>query len=214
MTPLTPADAVTALNRRYAVKKFDPARTIPPDTWAELEEALRLSPSSYGLQPWKFVVVTDPTVRRLLRPAAWDQSQITDASHLVVFCVKKGMGPADADRLVRRIAQVRGVPVESLDGYKGMMSRSLSKPASEVDPWMTHQVYIALGVFLATAAVVGVDACPMEGFQPDQFDQLLGLSARGYGSVVLAAAGYRAADDPYAKLAKVRYEPAEVIERV
>lgn len=214
MTTLSPATAVAALGWRYAVKKFDPARKIAADTWAKLEDALRLSPSSYGLQPWKFVVVTDPAVRQRLRPVAWDQPQITDASHLVVFCVKKGMGQADAERLVKRIAQVRGLPAESLDGYKQMMSRSLSKPAAEIDPWMTHQVYIALGVFLTTAAVLGVDACPMEGFQPDKFDEMLGLSAKGYGSVVLATAGYRAADDGYGQLAKVRYEPAEVIEHV
>lgn len=213
--PAVPSETVLGqLNWRYATKKFDPAKKIAPDLWQALEQALVLSPSSYGLQPWKFVVVTDPAVRQKLRPAAWNQPQITDASHLVVFAVKKGVGPADADRLVRRTAEVRGIPVEALEGYKGMMYGSLSKPADQIDPWMARQSYIALGFFLTAAALLGVDACPMEGIEPAKFDDILGLSAKGYGSVVVAAAGYRAADDPNAGMAKVRYAPGEVVEHV
>ena len=214
--PTVPADAVLAqLHWRYATKKFDPARKIPPDLWDRLEQTLHLAPSSYGLQPWRFVVVTDPAVRAKLHAVGYKQPQLLDASHLVVFAAKKGMGPADADRLIRRTAEVRGVPEESLDGYRQMMAGSLTaKPPADVDAWMSRQAYIPLGVFLTACALVGVDACPMEGFQPDQFDDILGLKAKGYGSLALAAAGYRAADDPYATLAKVRYPRAEVIERV
>lgn len=215
MAAISPDALLAQLRWRYATKKFDPARKIPADLWERLEDALILAPSSYGLQPWKFVVVTDPAVRAKLHPFAWNQSQILDASHLVVFCVKKGMGPVDADRLIRRTAEVRGVPVESLEAYKGMMLGSFSTQSTEaVDTWMTRQVYISLGVFLASAAVLGVDACPMEGFQPQKFDEVLGLTAKGYGSVVLAAAGYRTADDKYGQAAKVRYPKSEVIEHV
>lgn len=200
---------------RYAVKKFDSTRKIAPDLWAKLEDAALLSPSSYGLQPWKIVVVTDPAVRAQLRPAAWNQAQIVDASHLVVFCVKKGMGAADAQRLIERTAAVRGVPVESLLGYRDMIAGSFGRNTPEAnDAWMSRQVYIALGVFLSAAAMMGVDACPMEGFQPDKYDEILKLKERGYGSLVLAAAGYRAADDGYASAPKVRYPKAEVIEWV
>lgn len=214
--PAVSADTVLGqLGWRYATKKFDAAKKIPSAVWDQLEEALRLAPSSYGLQPWKFFVVTDPAVRAKLHPAAWNQAQILDASHLVVFAVKKGMGPADAERLVKRVAEVRGVPVESLDGYKGMMAGSLSgKPTEEVDHWMTRQVYIALGVFLSAAALIGVDACPMEGFQPALFDEILGLPAKGYGSVVLATAGYRSPADNYAAAKKVRYKREDVIEHI
>lgn len=213
---MVPIETVLAqLRWRYATKKFDATRKIAPDLWGQIEEAVRLSPSSYGLQPWKFVVVTDHAVRARLHPVAWNQPQILDASHLVVFCVKKNMGPADADRLVERTSDVRGVPLDALKGYRDMMAASLSnKPAAEIDAWMSRQVYLALGVFLTTAAMLGVDACPMEGFQPDKFDEILGLPAQGYGSVVLGAAGYRSPDDRAALAAKVRYPAEDVVARV
>ena len=215
MPTMSPADALAALNWRYAVKKFDPARKIPADTWAALEHALVLSPSSYGLQPWKFVVVETPAVREQLLPHSWGQRQVVDADKLVVFAVKTDVTPADADRLIARSSAVRGIPAEKLEGYRQMMAGSLSKtPAAEIDVWMSRQVFIALGVFLTTAAVLGVDACPMEGFVPAKYDEVLGLGAKGYAARVAATAGYRAADDAYAGLKKVRYEPGEVIERV
>lgn len=215
MTPLSPDAAVAALNWRYAVKKFDPAKKIPAATWAALEHALVLSPSSYGLQPWKFFVVDTPAVREQLLPHSWGQRQVVDASHLVVFAVKKEMTAADADRLVARTSQVREVHVEALAGYRKMMAGSLARtPADEIDVWMSRQVFIALGFFLTAAAVLGVDTCPMEGFVPEKYDEVLGLGAKGYASRVVATAGYRAADDPNAGLKKVRYEPGEVIERV
>jgi nitroreductase len=211
----SPTAVLTALNWRYAVKKFDPARKIPVDTWAALEQSLVLSPSSYGLQPWKFFVVETPSVREQLLPHSWGQRQVVDASHLVVFAVKKDVGPADAERLVSRSAAVRGIPVEKLAGYKNMMVGSLTRgSAADIDVWMSRQVFIALGVFLTTAAVLGVDACPMEGFVPEKYDELLGLAAKGYAARVAATAGYRAADDPNAALAKVRFPVEEVVERV
>lgn len=210
------ADVVLGqLKWRYAVKQFDASKKIPAETWAKLEEALVLSPSSYGLQPWKFFVVTNPEVRAKLAPVSWNQPQITQASHLVVFAVKKGMGAADAERLIKRTAEVRGIPVESLDGYKGRMTGSFSRLSPEViDAWMSKQVMIALGVFLTSAALLGIDACPMEGFMPAKYDEILGLTAKGYGSVVIATAGYRSADDKYGDLAKVRYPASEVIEHI
>jgi nitroreductase len=207
--------ALAVLTWRFSVKKFDPAKKIPAVTWQTLEHALVLSPSSYGLQPWKFFVVDDPAVRAELLPASWNQSQIVDASHLVVFAVKADVGPADAQRLINRTAEVRGVPAASLDPYHRRLVGSLtSLTPAEVEAWMTRQVFIALGVFLTTAAFVGVDACPMEGFEPPKYDEILGLREKGYKSVVLATAGYRHADDRLAAAAKVRYPHAEVVEHV
>lgn len=215
MTPVSPATALAALNWRYAVKKFDKTKKIPADTWAALEQALVLSPSSYGLQPWKFFVVETPATREQLLPHSWGQKQIVDASHLVVFAVKKDVGPADAERLVARSSAVRGIPPATLDGYKNMMVGSLTRSsAPEIDAWMSRQVFIALGVFLTTAAMLGVDACPMEGFVPEKYDEILGLTAKGYAARVAATAGYRAADDAYAALAKVRFPAEEVVARV
>jgi nitroreductase len=205
---------VKQLRWRYATKKFDPARKIPVEDWQTLEQALLLAPSSFGLQPWKFVVVTDPTVRARLREVSWGQPQITDASHLVVFAAKANLGPADVERYLARIAEVRGVALPSLDGFRQTMLGSLKKPQAEVANWTRRQVYIALGTFLTTAALLGIDACPMEGFQVADYDKILDLSHQGYGATVLAAAGYRVPEDPFAALAKVRYRPEDVIEHV
>jgi nitroreductase len=208
----TPDALLAGLRRRYAVKKFDAAGKIPAATWNALEEALVLSPSSYGLQPWKFFVVENPALRAKLKSASWEQTQITDADKLVVFAVKKDFGAADVERFVERISEVRRVPKEMLDGYKKMMLASASLPPEKVAAWLIRQVYIALGVFLTSAAALGVDACPMEGFDKDQYDQLLGLPAKGYNAVVVATAGVRAADDAAATQAKVRFAKNEVVE--
>ena len=214
MKPVHNETIVRQLNWRYATKKFNAARTIQAPDWKTLEQALVLSPSSYGLQPWKFFVVTRPEVRARLREAAWNQAQITDASHLVVLAVKKEFSAADVERYVARVADVRNVPVESLEGYRKMMLGTVNRPAEQVASWTSRQVYIALGNFLAAAAMLGIDACPMEGFDAAQFDEILGLEKEGYTALVLAAAGYRAQDDAYAKLPKVRYSAEEVIANV
>ncbi len=213
MQPVTPDHLLGQLRWRYAVKKFDGEKKIPAETWTALEESLVLSSSSYGLQPWKFFVVETPEIRAELLPHSWGQKQVVEASHLVVFALKNDIGAADAERLARRTAELHAVPVASTDGYRKMMTNSLtSKPQAEVDVWMTHQVYIALGHFLTAAALLGVDACPMEGFVPAKYDHILGLPAKGYRSVVLATVGYRAADDPNARKPKVRFPVAEVVE--
>ena len=209
-----PETLVSALNWRYAVKKFDASGRIPLDKWEALEESLVLSPSSYGLQAWKFLVIEDKALRAKLRPASWDQSQITDADKLVVFLVKKDAGPADVQRFVDRISEVRRIPAEMLEGYKQMMTQSVTLPSEKVEAWLTRQVYIALGTFLTAAAALGVDATPMEGFDKDKYDEILDLHAKGWKSVVVAAAGVRAVDDATAKNAKVRFPLSEVVEHL
>lgn len=210
----TPDSLTTSLRWRIATKKFDPTKKIPADRWAALEEALVLSPSSYGLQPWKFFVVNDPALRDALKEASWKQSQITDADKLVVFAVKKDFGAADVERFVERISEVRRLPKEVLADYKKMMLASASLPPEKVAAWLIRQVYIALGVFLTSAAALGVDACPMEGFDKDKYDEVLGLPAKGYNAVVVATAGYRAADDAYAAQKKVRFAKEEVVAHI
>ncbi|MGO9596909.1 MAG: NAD(P)H-dependent oxidoreductase [Isosphaeraceae bacterium] len=211
MKPVADEVLLGQLQWRYATKKFDPARKISPDDWRTLEQALVQAPSSYGLQPWKFFVVTERALRERLKPASWNQSQVTDASHLVVFAIRKNMGPADVERYVARIAEVRGVAPKSLEGFKQMMLGTLSRPVEEVNIWAMHQVYIALGFFLCAAAMLGIDACPLEGFVPQKYDEILGLAEQGYGSVVLATAGYRASDDHNIALPKVRFKTEDVV---
>ena len=213
MKPVPNDTLLAQLKWRYACKKFDPARAIPAADWETLAQALVLAPSSYGLQPWKFFAVTDPAVKAKLPAISWGQGQPQDCSHMVVLAVRKPVTPADIDRLIARIVEVRGVTAESLAGYKKMMLGSHQRTTPEqLDAWMTHQVYIALGQFMASAALLGIDTCPMEGIQPADYDALLGLPAQGYHAVVGCAAGYRAADDAYAQAAKVRFKTEEVVQ--
>lgn len=209
---LSPDALLTSLRWRIATKKFDAARNIPAPLWSALEESLVLAPSSYGLQPYKFFVVEEKALRAKLQSASWGQTQIVDADKLVVFAVKKDLGPDHVDRFIERISEVRRMPKEALEPYKKMMLGSVSQEPARVQAWAVRQVYIALGVFLTSAAVLGVDACPMEGIDQGQYDQILGLPEKGWNAVFVATAGYRAADDAYAKLAKVRFEKSELLE--
>ncbi|CAK6693976.1 NAD(P)H-dependent oxidoreductase [Synechococcus sp. CCY9201] len=213
---LPPSELLQALNWRYATKVFDRSRRIDAQTWAALEQTLVLSPSSYGLQPWKFLVITDPGLRLQLRPHSWDQSQVTDCSHLVVFLRQQTIGAAELDRLIQRTSEVRGVPVEQLAFYREMMQKDLvDGPRSEqIERWASNQVYIALGTFMTASALLGVDTCPIEGFSPTDYDRILDLETSGYRSCVVCAAGYRQPDDKYARLAKVRYRGSSLIERL
>ena len=206
---------LTALQWRYATKRFDPTRRIPPEVWSALQQALILSPSSYGLQPYRFLVVEDPGIRRELLPHSWEQPQIVEASHLVVFASRTEMTEGDVDALVRRTSETRGVPPATLDGYRSAMVGDLVRgPRSKVAAeWAARQAYIALGTLLAAAPLLGVDACPMEGFSPGEYDRILGLEGSGYRSVVVAALGYRAGDDRYATLPKVRFDERTLVQR-
>lgn len=214
--PVPDAQLLAQLRWRYATKKFDAQKKIPATTWSALEQALVLSPSSFGLQPWKFYVVESPAVREQLKAASWGQSQVTDASHLVVFTVKKSMGPADVDRLVDAMVKERGADRAQLEGYRQMMLGFVAKVPFGItqEEWSARQVYIAVGQLLASAAMLGVDACPIEGLDPAAYDRVLGLEAKGYRTLCSAALGYRASDDRHANLAKIRYPLAEMVERV
>lgn len=203
-----------ALSWRYATKVFDPARRIAPEVWSTLEQSLVLTPSSFGLQPYRFLVITDPALKARLRPVSWDQSQVTDCSHFVVFLAKRTITEADIDHFLDRITEVRGIKTADLASYKGMMMNSLvvGKRAKPVEEWAADQAYIALGQFMAAAALLGVDACPMEGFDHAQYDAILGLDGTPYRAVVACPAGYRGSGDKYASLAKVRFPAKELME--
>ena len=210
-------DALLAtLRRRYATKKFDPQRKISEADWKTLEEALVLTPSSFGLQPWKFIIVSDPNVRSQLVPVTWNQTQVTECSHYVVFAIIKNLSESHVDAYLNRISHVRGIPVENLQWYREMMVDNIIQgPRSlDVNNWAARQAYIALGNFMTSAALLGIDTCPIEGLEPGQYDKILGLSKRGLATVMACAAGYRNSEDKYATLAKVRFDPQNVIERI
>lgn len=208
----SPESLTAALKWRYAVKKFDAARAIPNPLWAALEEALLLTPSSFGLQPWKFFVVDDPALRAKLREASWGQAQVTDAARFVVFAVRNDFTAEDVERHVLRTAEVRNMPVTALENFRKVMLGVVSRPPAQREAWAAKQVYIALGNFMTSAAALGVDVCPMEGLDPAKYDEILGLPEKGYHALVAAAAGYRSEEDVYAKIPKVRYDKAEVVE--
>ncbi len=216
MQTIDPSQLIDVLTWRYATKQFDPARKIPSEIWETLEDALVLSPSSYGLQPWQFFVVTDPAVKAALRPHSWDQSQVTDCSHHVVFAIRTTLEAEFVDKYISRIAEVRGVETSAMDFLKGMITADiLEGPRSKiVQEWATRQAYIALGNFMTSAAFLGVDTCPMEGFDPAKYDEILGLPAKGYKAVVACPAGYRADTDKYASLPKVRFDKNELIQHI
>jgi len=212
--PISVEELLATQRWRYATKLFDPSRTIPAEQWQALEDCLVLSPSSYGLQPWKFLVIDDPALRQELRPHSWNQSQVTDCSHLVVLLVKRTVTAADADRFVASIATARGQEISSLDTYRQMIQVDLIEGprAAAIERWASNQLYIALGNLMTSAALLGIDTCPIEGFSPPDYDRILGLESGPFRSAVVCACGYRSADDKYATLAKVRYPASELIE--
>lgn len=204
-----------SLKWRYAVKKYDPAKKISAEDWQTLEDAMILAPSSLGLQPYKLVVVTDPEVRERLKEASYGQTQITDASHLVVFAYKQTLTEADGNALIERTAEVRGVSKDTLGDFEKSIQGAISRAVDGgyVDVWNSRQAYIALGFLTETAALIGIDATPMEGFIPEKYNEILGLGE--YSAVAIAAVGYRDTENDWlAPLAKVRKVPSDLIVRI
>lgn len=211
----TPESLLASLRWRYATKKFDATRKIPVETWDAVEKSLVLTPSSFGLQPWKFMIIQDLGVRALLLNESWRQPQVTEASHYVVLTARTELEETDIDAWISCMSSVQGSAPEALAPLKGMIqgfAQGMSREARQA--WNVRQVYIALGQLMATAAMLGLDACPMEGISPDGYDQILGLEGSGYATVVGCALGYRSEDDKYAKIPKARFDQTQVIETV
>ena len=201
------------LSWRYAVKKFDSSKKISAKNWEILEESLRLSPSSYGLQPWKFIVVQNRDILKQLTSLSWGQSQIEDCSHYVVITSKIKLDEDLIQKHVNKTAEVRGMDPKLLDGYKRVMVGDLiNGPRGEtIYHWAQRQTYIAMGFIMETAAVLEIDTCPLEGLDPKGYDKVLGLENTGYGTVAGVACGYRHAEDKYQKIKKVRFDKDDVI---
>ena len=213
--PVTTENLLSALRWRYATKKFDPIRKIPGETWDAIEESLVLTPSSFGLQPWKFMMIADPAVRAALTGVSWNQPQVNDASHYVVLTARTDLNSPDIDAWMERMTEVQGTSLESVAPLKGMIEGFASSMSQEArQGWNIRQAYIALGQLMTSAAMLGIDACPMEGISAVDYDRILGLEGSGYATVVACALGYRAADDKYAAAPKARFEKSRVIARV
>lgn len=205
-----------ALEWRYATKAFDPSQKISESDWKTLESSLVNAPSSFGLQPWKFLVVQNQEIREKLKPVSWNQTQVTDSSHYVVFLYKEKMDEDHINKFIQRTAEIRQTPVEALAGYRDMMIDNLVKgPRSQtIDVWAQKQAYIAMGFLMETASLLKIDACPMEGIDPAAYDKILGLEGSGWKTAATVALGYRDGSDKYATAKKVRFQTEDVVKFV
>lgn len=205
---------IEALKWRYATKKFDKSKKVSSSDLNELLESARLAPSSFGLQPWKMVVVTNEDLRKKLSEKAWGQPQVTEASHLIVVCARTDLDEHYVDKFIEKNSEVRGTSVKDLEGFKEMLNGFVAglDQKAKVD-WSKRQSYIALGMLLSAAALKRIDACPMEGFSPEGFDEVLNLKKENLTSVAICAIGYRSPEDPTINQKKVRWDLKDLIVR-
>lgn len=195
---------IDSLNWRYAAKRMSGEKISETDLESILE-ATRLSASSLGLQPYTIMVITNPEVKKKLKAVGYNQPQIVESSHLLVFAAWDGINEDQVDEYIRNIAESRGVKVDALQGFSDMIQGKVkSFTKDEQQEWAARQVYIALGTALAAAAELRIDATPMEGFSTEKFDEILGLKEKGLKSVVMMAIGYRSKEDALAGAVKVR----------
>ena len=198
------------LNWRYATKNMN-GETVSDEKLTAILKATNLAATSYGLQPFTILVVSNKEIKSKLQEAAYGQVQVGSSSAVLVFAVPLKITTADIESFINLVATTRSMPVEALDGYKGMILGTVGAlPAEQQQIWSAKQAYIALGTALAAAAEQKVDACPMEGFDAAQFDEILGLTEKGLKSLVIMPVGYRSADDATAKYIKVRKPESEL----
>ncbi|MER3373436.1 MAG: NAD(P)H-dependent oxidoreductase [Allomuricauda sp.] len=200
---------------RYATKKFDTTKKVSDEDLETLLEATRLSASSYGLQPYHLFVISDQQIKEQLKPASWNQSQITDASHIIVFANTTDFGEELVDGFIENTSSTRNIPTEKLKGYADFMkSKLLELPAETKKEWAARQVYIAFGNMMQAAAELKIDSCPMEGFEPEAYNKILGLDEKGLTATVVLAIGYRSEDDVTQHLPKVRKSTEELVTHI
>ena len=205
MEIVTSENIIQLLNWRYATKSFDSNKKLNDAQLATLLNAIQLAPSSYGLQPYQIIVVSNQEIKEALKVAAYGQSQLAQASHVLVFARTKNYTIAHVDEFAANIIATRGVTAEDIKGYVDTMKGTVeSQTQDQLAVWNSKQAYIALGILLESAALNGIDACPMEGFDTAKFDEILGLDAKNLASVVIAPVGFRSTEDDAQHYKKVR----------
>lgn len=203
---------VNTLNWRYATKKFNPEKKIPEEQITDLLKGMNLAPSSLGLQPYEFIVIHDQEVQEKLLEHSYSQSQVTDASHVIIISAKTEVSGTYVNDFISRTAKIRKIPTEELDGYKGMINGFLSsKTPTELSIWSQKQCYTVLGVMMSLCADMKIDSCPMEGFVPEKYNEILGLDKKGLHATLVIPVGYRSEDDEYASLKKTRHSLDEIV---
>jgi nitroreductase len=198
-------------NWRYATKKFDASKKVSKEDFETLKEAIRLSASSYGLQPYKVFIIESPEIRAKIQPVAWGQSQIVEASHLVVFANITNFGDAEIDAYAKNLSETRGIPAENVKGYVDFVKSKITTLPLEIkNNWTSKQTYLALGNLLNAASELKIDVTPMEGFEPEAVNEILGFDKLGLNASLLATIGYRHEDDATQHYAKVRKSNEEL----
>lgn len=206
---------IDSLKWRYATKKFDKTKKLSDVQLENLKEVLRLSASSYGLQPYKFLIIEDDKIRQKLREASYNQAQITDSSQLIVFCGKYEANEDDVKDHIENTAKTIGKSVGELEGLSNSINGKLINMSStDKENWIARQNYLALGNLLSALAHMEIDACPMEGFENDKYDEILDLKSKGLKSYVIAAVGFRDKSDKYANIPKVRKSKEYLFEHI
>jgi nitroreductase len=202
---------ITNANWRYATKKFDTTKKVSKEDLETLKEAIRLSASSFGLQPYRILIIENPELRAKLQPAAWGQSQIVDASQLIVFANITNFGETEIDASIANTTKTRGLPADALKGYGDFMkSKIVALPEDVRNTWASKQTYLALGNLMNAASELKIDVTPMEGFEPAQVNEILGLGKLGLNATLLATIGYRHEEDATQHYAKVRKSNEEL----
>lgn len=198
-------DIIEQLEWRYAVKRFDPDRKVSKKHLTRLKHAFNLTATSYGLQPVRLVVVSNGELQKRLMAHTFGQRQIVEASHILVFCAERDVDAGYITKYFERVKQVRDTDETILAPYRASLIREFEAMSpTAILEWAKNQVYLALGNMLTVCAVEGIDSCPMEGFEPQAYDELLDLAPLGLTSVLVLPIGYRAKDDMFSDFSKVR----------
>lgn len=203
---------IEALEWRYATKKFDEKKVVAVEKLEILKQAFNLTATSYGLQPIKMVVIRNKEIQKKLTQAAFNQQQVTTASHVLVLCIENKVDNSFIEQYFEKVREKRETPAEILKPFKTFLTEDFKiKPQDEIDKWATNQAYLAMGTLMTVCATEKIDACPMEGFNSFQFDEILSLKKQNLKSVLALPIGYRAQDDMFSSFKKVRRELSEVI---
>jgi len=205
-------EIIESLQWRYATKKFDNTRVLPQEKINILTKAFNLTATSYGLQPLKLVVLHNKEIQKELTEHSWNQQQVADASHVLVFCIENTIGEEYISKYFDNVKAIRNTSDDILNPFKEQLVNSFkNKPADEITNWAAKQAYLAMGNLLTVCATEKIDACPMEGFIPEKYDEVLNLTELGLTSVLVLPVGYRADDDMFAGFKKVRRSINETV---
>ena len=205
-------NSIDNLKWRYAVKKFDHHKILSDNQINILKQAFNLTATSYGLQPIKLVVVKNKDIQKELVLHSWNQQQVSQASHLLVICVDTKLDETDVEKYFERVKEIRNTPDEIINSFKEYLKTTISgKTTEDLLSWGKNQAYLALGNLLTVCANEKIDSCPMEGFIPEKYNEVLGLKEKNLSSVLVLPVGYRAEDDIMTHQKKVRKNICEIV---